>query len=319
VWYKPGMTTLRHGGLLLPLVLCCGQAEQASSPDAGVTFPENKSGKRIKYLRWTSPDGAGGPQEIRDSQLGIDCSWMRVEQDEYRCVPRDRQLYYPVRHSDPECRQPVYTFQRIRTCDEPPAYLTRPIAALTCPAAYQLSKRGPMLPERAYYFRRTSGECAEEPVPLAANEELYAYGDPVPMSDFVAGTLRVGVPRNDFALTYLDGEDGSSMHFAFRDLGGELDCQTGIAADGERRCLPLPLAWGDVFADDSCLVPAAAGVKTSCERSKSFLLKTEERACGSRQSVFRLGARRSGGFHDLCERLRHQHRCFVPALLRHRR
>jgi hypothetical protein len=292
------MATLRQGVPLLLLLACASSERQAADGGQPAASPERKNGKRLQFLHWTSPDGTKGPDLIRDVELGIECSWMPVGQDDYRCVPRDRALYYQLRFADAACTRPVYTFNRARTCDEPPAYLYDPTASRTCPIAFRLSKRGAKLAERAYYhFVSGGGGCVKTPVSIAPSEELYAYGESMSTTDFVAGTLRTGPAKNDFALTYMDGADGSSMHFGFRDLKGDFPCLNTKAADGQQRCLPTPLARADVFTDPGCTAPAAAGGRSSCATESAFAWRNEPNVCGARQSVLRLGGRLQGGYH----------------------
>jgi hypothetical protein len=296
-WYKPDVATLRQGVPLLLLLACASPERESADAGQPVARPERKNGKRLQFLRWTSTDGTKGPEILRDTELGIECFWMAVGQDEYRCLPRDRIFYYPVRFRDAACTELVYTFNRVRTCDEPPEYLYAPTASPTCPAAFQLSKRGAELPERAYYHLMSGGGCIKTPVSLAPSETLYDYGERMSTTDFVAGTLRTGAPKNGFALTYMDGEDGSSMHFGFRDVKGDFPCLNTLAADGQQRCLPTPLARADAFTDPGCTAPAAAGVRTSCEPESAFAWRNEPNACGARQTVLRLGGRLQRGYH----------------------
>lgn len=265
---------------------------------AGTTLPANKSGSRIKALRWSTADGVAGPEVIRDATLGTDCWWTLTGQDRYHCLPRDRVFYYPVRFADPQCEQLVYTHTRL-VCREPPRYLITPATAATCPNSVRLFKRGAQRPERRYHFRHSSNQaCATTaPITLGTNEELYDFGEELPLGDFVAGKLRMGAARGKLAPLFVDGEDGSSFNLGFRDMAGQFNCDITTGADGAQRCLPWQNGWAsDAFSDSACTQPAGHGVKSSCAPEHTYLWKTQGMACGSRTSVFRATEKLAVGY-----------------------
>src|SRR5207244_731355 len=110
--------------------------------------------------------------------------------------------------ADSVCTRPVYSFANT-SCAQPPAYLRNETAIPTCPTSFTLRKRGDKLPERVYYFQNQDGTCSKTPIALQPTEDLYAFGDPVPLTDFVAGTARLGPAVNRFAQRTIEGEDGS--------------------------------------------------------------------------------------------------------------
>jgi hypothetical protein len=281
--------------LLAPALGCSPPASEATKPPPSAIPQDNKSGSRIHLLHWSSDDGADGAQVFWDTTLGAECRWIYASDEKYHCLPRDNVFYYPARFADSECTRPVFT-HAITACGAPPAYLRSPTENLTCPTASVLRRLGQRLAGREYFFHAVDGTCASVPHRLRADEELYEFGEEVPVSDFVAGSLRMGTVREKFAALLIEGEDGSRGLFGYRDLKGGFDCAVSVAADGMLRCLPFTVGTTGAFVDESCSMSAGLGSRFSCQPARSFLAESRANACGRRTSIFKAGERLSSGY-----------------------
>jgi hypothetical protein len=275
-----------------------GGSPDSSSPDSGGAqrgpIVTDQGGSRVELRRWTAEGDTDAGHVFHDTKLDLDCTWTPVDAGKYRCLPRDNVFYHPIRFADPLCMRPVYTFANT-VCSQPPAYIRNEATLPTCPTSFVLRKRGDKLPDRSYYYRSTNGPCLSKA--LTDTEDLYAFGDAVPLTDFVAGTVTGGPVVNNFAQRTIEGEDGSRVIFGFHDQAGGIDCTTTTAADGSFRCLPFTVgSVGTAFSDSVCMMPARVGTKSSCAAGASYLARSTRNECSTRTSILRAGARIATGY-----------------------
>lgn len=276
------------------LALACRSALPVAPGDAGadsatpppivpsITLPDDHGGSRLKLAWWTAPGGASVPGGITDSQLGVSCSWARLE-DGFHCVPpRER----PIRYADPACTQPLLVHDS-RHCIAVPDYVSVPANPPTCPPSTGLRRRGARVQPAATYSQTVLG-CTMLPVPEGL--EVYEVGEPVPPSTFVAATAVIEPLADGWSRVYLDAEDGSRWVQSLR--RGAVDCAVARAADGLLRCLPQPAgSVNEALLDADCATPVAEGDRSSCSAAESFVWDSRAVACPRRVSVRRASRR----------------------------
>jgi hypothetical protein len=306
------MRTLRHGILAAVMAGGCtspmpaattmspppdaaaGHDAGARDADPGPTIAVDQGGTRIELRHWMTAEGTDAGHVFHDRTQNVDCTWYSVDSNKYRCLPSDSVLYYPTRFADSLCMQPVYEFNPGTCGQSPPAYIREESAIPTCPTSVVLRKMGAKLAAHSYFLRAKFGACVS--VPAATGTDLYAYGDPVPLTNFVAGTVRVGPTVNQFAQRTVEGEDGSRVILAFHDFAKNVDCRTLTAADGSFRCLPFVVGTMSSFRDDACTMPAGSGAKSGCAASTSFLSRSTRNGCLNRTSILPAGDRLTVGY-----------------------
>jgi hypothetical protein len=308
--YKRRMRTPRY--ILATVALATACSAPAANTTAPATVPghdagggpdsrahslvvEDQGGSRLELKKWTTTDGIDAGHSFYDRVRKLACLWYAVGDNAYRCLPSDNVFYYPVRFEDSLCTRPVYEFIG-GACRQPPAFIRDESGTLTCPTSFLLRKMGTKLPNRSYYSRASTGECVSRPIP--DRDDLYEFGDPVPLTDFVAGTIRVGPVVKSFAQRTVVGEDGSRAIFGFRDVAGQLDCSTRTAADGSFRCLPFTVGTMTAFVDDACTMPAGLGAKSACTTAGSYLSRSTAVGCEFRASIYRAGERLEVGYEN---------------------
>ncbi|MDX1526979.1 MAG: hypothetical protein R3337_00040 [Gammaproteobacteria bacterium] len=121
-----------------------------------VAAAQHESGSRLVVTWWSSPDGLRFPRGVRDSELGFDCSMVRID-GTIRCVP---QLFGIVHYGDPECRLPVVQLSGTGSntlLTENNGYATGILDAVGGEyAVYELRD-----PVTVSVFTLSSGECIE--------------------------------------------------------------------------------------------------------------------------------------------------------------
>jgi hypothetical protein len=248
-----------------------------------ISLPEDRPGSRLKQRSWSAADGASVPGPIRDTVLGADCTWTPLE-GSLRCIPSSYSLVN--RYADPQCTRPL----RLHTpdpCTLPPEYISALSAVPTCPASMTLFRRGPRIQPEAI-FDWNGQQCS--PVRIPAGGEVYELGEPVPPRTFVGATRTVEALADGWSRVYFDAEDGSRWASGLR--RGEFDCRVAIAADGERRCIPVTagsVSGGRVQSD--CTSPVAEGLRSSCSPGEILLSENRPADCTTRTAVRRAGPR----------------------------
>lgn len=266
-----------------------------------VSLPPSHGGARLEVeSRWTTADGVQGPLSLNDPQFGEHCSFVLFDDGKYRCLPLSRTFVGPTWFVDPQCQRPAYIYTRT-SCTQPSEHLLTASATLTCPASLEVHARGPLVEGRTAFRRDPGGQCQGLTDSDPATE-VYELGALEPPSLFVAATVKMAAPTGTFAPLFLEGEDGTVWSYGFRDLAGHVDCRLPMptAADGQKRCLPSPVAVSrGEFADAACTTPAAVANRTSCAVGEAFVWGERIVDCASHAVVFRAGERLAQSFHVL--------------------
>jgi hypothetical protein len=266
---------------------CAGPPESAGTSPPSLI--RSQGGRRIKVLRWTTPEGIDAGDVFQDQQLNLECIWTLVDSGAWRCLPADSVYADPIRFADAECARPAFTVPRT-SCGETPAFVRSQSPVQTCPTSTIVHKRGPRVDQPVDYHLTVSGRCVS--AEMDPTKDLYEYGDAVALDEFVAGRLHMGAPVDGFAQRTIEGEDGSRVPAGFHDFAMNIDCHAIAAADGSFRCLPFVVGTiGRAFSDAACSAPIGSGVRSSCVPAQSFISRTDGGSCDVRTTIFRAGDR----------------------------
>jgi len=97
--------------------------------------------------------------------------------------------------------------------------------------------------------------------------------------------------------------DGAKMFVGWHDMDRSLDCAFDIAADGKRRCLPVPTGaqLGQVFSDTNCVAPLAVikNVTGCVGPAPAYVMQSTPTCTGgpAGQHVYPLGPVVTGGIY----------------------
>ena len=166
---------------------------QVNAKDAGhQDFPigsqeQYLSGSRIKTRTINTADGAKGFAGWLDTQLGVECAFMRAADGETRCIPIGGRGVVPGYFADSGCSTPVLL--AMPDCLEPTnTYVIR--SSSTCPLTYTvLSDLRESVPADGKYWTGIPGNCTG--VALPAGWHLFDRWTVVPPSTFAAATYKV--------------------------------------------------------------------------------------------------------------------------------
>lgn len=136
-----------------------------------------ESGSRLKARTLVGDDGARSPAGWYDSELEVECSWLRMAADEStRCVPRWSGATY---FSDAACAQPLVLK---RDC-QLEAYAA---TSDGCGGIRVYPVGQPVSPPMVY--SKSDGGCVSVPPP---DGQLYSLGAEMLPAAFVSATLKI--------------------------------------------------------------------------------------------------------------------------------
>jgi hypothetical protein len=270
-------------------------------PDSPPSIAAYRSGARLRAT--VLSDGNGAEQFVRfyDTELERRCSFQVVRQGDESALYCFTAGFSIELFADAECTQRVvsplsecspFAIGELVTVPVPSEEPCASIDILTLTAGMELA------PDALY--SRSSGQCQEATVNPEAE---YFEGTPADLSGFVRGTERVDVvePETGFEVSYIDGEDGSSVR-QDQAIDGKT-CFPERIADGDPLCAPSDAAhWGGTFLDDQCSeTPAAEAVVDECRPAPGVITVYERDAdgCTSLTGFVAPGAATEGTHHFL--------------------
>jgi len=251
-------------------------------------LPSQLAESREFAARFQQEAGEGTARELvgwRDREREEDCSFARVADGTWRCLPA---VQWSETFSDAACTVPLGTRALADECATAMPYVGRTAVGACGGRLEALWEIGARTLPAAVYQRDGAGGCAEAaPDPGLA---YFAVGAEAPLDGFVAAELarEDGPARLDDRV--LIGEDGSRMPQQLYD--GELDarCWMWLLADEDRwHCLPIGngIAY---WSDAACSAPvAAAEVACVLEEPYPYVSQTVTDACGYTIRIFERG------------------------------
>jgi len=252
-------------------------------------------GTRLRPIGWAPAATGDGPSitvGLADTTLSFDCLWHIATDGKLRCLPGAYQG--AIAYADSQCSKTVLvtTASRCNPAADAAAY-----GALfnfnTCPASRSVWRRGEAI-VGALYVRDAANACVVASAPRA-DQKAWAI-DPVEAASLVAATA-TAVGSGPIVPVMLEAEDGARQFFGWRSEGAKVDCNVGIAADGQAHCLPTPIAVvGTYWTDAACTQPAARTQKSTCTGEGQYVANAANGVCPAATSIFRAGAKQQNAY-----------------------
>jgi hypothetical protein len=266
-----------------------GASSDAGPDGAAPDDAEFVSGTRIRATYWLAEDGTRRYTGLFDTKLQVACSFSKAEDGKVRCLPMDTADAANV-FADMNCMQPLGHVDA-QWCTTP-KYGMQPQQAAGCAAGPIVYALGASV-NLATIYNPAGANCNPSP---AAGQKLFDLGSKVAPTEFVEGTTVQEASGRRIATTYIVGADGSKSRRGLFDTKLGVSCYVGVAADGERRCLPDVTAGfiGD-FADMGCTMPLVLGGSSPCNgASAAYGQKVDNGVCPNRLHIFPLGSKFTG-------------------------
>jgi len=235
-------------------------------------------GTRIKRKIWLTAEGDRSWDTFWDSELNAACDFDTAADGVMRCMPNNWSGNAEV-FADELCTQPLYTRLGIGPCETADCIVQYAGGTCEMPGGSKVFKLG-SLATPAGVFSKTGAGCMTTPLP---EEPLYAKGEEVPPTTFLAGTPADFGPDTRIKARGVAAADGTKMVFGWRDtqLAGE-SCYFALAEDGKMRCLPSGAQIAG-YADATCSVPVLQDTPRCDMKVSTYAQTIPDYNCGTDQ------------------------------------
>lgn len=211
------------------------------NPDASTTLPaEYTAGSRLKPVVYEQ-----GVARLfstwHDSQKNVDCSWAKTEGGTLRCLPPARSLQRFF--TDAGCTKPVDMYP---SCGQVPSLVSEQSCTATKVYAY-----GPAVTVTKVYAL-AGDTCFEDALTPDAR---YFTPTPVPVTDFVTGTMTPEPRGAQLKANVIKGEDGSIDAATIVDVAAGFRCASRALPGSDLVCSPAMMPFMDTSkyaSEDTC-------------------------------------------------------------------
>lgn len=247
-------------------------------------------GSRLK-IRWVDgPDGQRSFEGWYDTQLKVNCFFLRASDGELRCLPNGYILEATLGEwADSACSTPVVPNVRTTCAAEQHTYVRRRDVSNACETRERVYKLGDKIAENRTWLRATDGTCVAAMVypGIAAHR----VGEEVPPAMFARGTLTPEAPRQDtpIQLVVLETEDGGRVDFGWRNSAAGADCSLFVLSDGQLHCVPKLATLSTVAHVDTACSQAAAFYTPACGPAATWVRQNIPGTCPIASNIFGLG------------------------------
>jgi hypothetical protein len=273
---------VRRAVLVPALFLMTCSGKDGPTLPAGDAYPTPGSGSRLHAQYLQAEDGTRTFAGWLDTTRGESCRFSVADDGEVRCLPARNGAV------DRGCVDPAVTYRQGAVCQ--PRYA----ADSTGRAVYALDPAGMAGPV-------VVGTCT-----LGGPDQVTYRAKKVLASEFVRArrARREADPGQRLVAFDLVADDGAVEPRGWYDVNLSVECAPAIAADGNRRCLPLadPCLRADAYLDGACTHPVSS-TAVGCNVPASLMyvrgphpLASLPFTCADdRIDVYRLGAPDPGG------------------------
>ena len=217
-------------------------------------LPDYRSGTRLRARLLTAEGGSALFKGWHDKDLDFDCAFGPAEDSMTRCLPQSRSLND---FADAACANRVVAASP--GC-VPPKFVS---ALGTCSTGAPVFRVGAKLAAATIYTKGTDGSCTASP---PTTSDIYAVGEAVPASAFVAATSVQQARGARLAMSYLKADDGAVQAISPYDVSRKAAC--AVTSTLATRCVPTGLAFEEqLYADSTCQAQAALRTSTSYDCS----------------------------------------------------
>jgi hypothetical protein len=235
--------------------------------EPGSLLPSHGKGTRLDVKELRSGDMPPVFVTFHDTELDVDCRFMRTTDGTRRCYPTSTPRL-PLRAGewflDDECSVPVAIGDSACVAAEDSFFVEPAPASGDCEDRLERAQvifRATLLEEGVPLFSSAGDTCAPNGV-TGGTLHYFSMAEADP-SDFVAGSIQIAETPTRLSVQRLVAEDGAFQTLALADPGTERECRVFTRAD-DSFCVSAVEFSGRGYraADDECSVPLSLATCT---------------------------------------------------------